>query len=88
MSDGGNTAEVREVLDTEGAVLLNVERTGNTFEEDNDLDDWGFTAGGIQLGRAHTEEFLDAPEWQQAGQGRILNSRHGRLDIGKALSLR
>jgi len=88
MSDDGNTAEVREVLDTEGAVLLSVEGIDNTFEEDNDLHDWGLISSGIQLGRDHTEEFLDAPEWLQVGQSRILSCRHGRLDIGKALSLR
>ncbi len=88
MSDDGNTAGVREVLDTEGGVLLSVGGTDNTVEEDDDLDDWDFTAGGIQLGRAHTEDFLDAPQWQQVGEGRILDSRHGRLDIDKALSLR
>ena len=89
MSDGGNTAGVREVLDTEGTVLLNaVDRLDTTVEEDDDLDDWDFTAGGIQLGRARTEDFLDAPDWQQVGEGRMLNSRHGRLNIDKALSLR
>jgi len=89
MSDGGNTAGVREVLDTEGTVLLDAtDRLDTTVEEDDDLDDWDFTAGGIQLGRAHTEDFLDAPEWQQVGEGRILDSRHGRLNIDKALSLR
>ena len=88
MSDGGNTAEVREVLDTEGGVLLSVGGADNTVEEYNDLDDWDFTAGGIQLGRAHTEDFLDAPEWQQVGEGRVLDSRHGRLNIDKALDLR
>jgi len=89
MSDGGVTAGVREVLDTEGAVLLYAtNRFDTTAEEDDDLDDWDFTAGGIQLGRAHTEDFLDALEWQQVGEGRILNSRHGRLNIDKALSLR
>ncbi len=88
MSDDGNTAEVREVLDTDGAVLLDAaDRCETTFEEDDDLDEWGFTAGGIQMGHPHTEEFLDAPEWQQVGEGRMLNSRHGRLDIDKALSL-
>ncbi len=88
MSDGGNTAEVREVLDTEGGVLLSVGGGDKTVEEYNDLDDWDFTAGGIQLGHPHTEEFLDAPEWQQVGQGRILDSQHGRLNIDKALDLR
>jgi len=89
MSDGGNTAGVREVLDTDGAILLDAaDRAYTTFEEDMDLDDWDFTAGGIQLGRAHTEDFLDALEWQQVGEGRILNSRHGRLNIDMALSLR
>jgi len=89
MSDGGNTAGVREVLDTDGAVLLNAaDRAYTTFEEDMDLDDWDFTAGGIQLGHPHTEEFLDAPDWQPVGEGRMLNSRHGRLNIDKALSLR
>jgi len=89
MSDGGNTAGVREVLDTEGTVLLNAaDRFDTTVEEDNDLDDWDSTAGDIQLGHPHTEDFLDAPEWQQVGEGRILDSRHGRLDIDKALSLR
>ena len=89
MSDGGNTPGVREVLDTEGTVLLNaVDRLDTTVEEDDDLDDWDFTAGGIQLGRARTEDFLDAPDWQQVGEGRMLNSRHGRLNIDKALSLR
>jgi len=89
MSDGGNTAEVREVLDTEGTVLLDAtDRLDTTAEEDDDLDEWDYTAAGIQLGRAHTEDFLDAPEWQQVGEGRILDSRHGRLNIDKALSLR
>jgi len=88
MSDGGNTAGVREVLDTEGAVLLTVEDTESTVEEDDDLDEWSYTASGIQLGHPHTEEFLDAPQWQQVGQGRMLDSRHGRLDIDMALSLR
>ncbi len=89
MSDGGNTAGVREVLDTEGTVLLNAtDRLDTTAEEDDDLDDWYFTAAGIQLGGAHTEGFLDAPEWQQVGEGRILDSRQGRLNIGNALSLR
>jgi hypothetical protein len=89
MSDGGNTAGVREVLDTEGTVLLDAtDRLDTTVEEDDDLDEWDYTAGGIQLGRAHTEEFLDAPQWQQVGEGRILDNRHGRLNIDKALSLR
>jgi len=89
MSDGGNTAGVREVLDTDGAVLLNAaDRAYTTFEEDMDLDDWDFTAGGIQLGRAHTEEFLDAPEWQQGTAGWVKDSWRGRLNIDKALSLR
>jgi len=81
MSDGGNTAGVREVLDTEGTVLLDAtDRLDTTVEEDDDLDEWEYTAGGIHLGRAHTKDFLDAP--------RIKNSRHGRLNIDKALSLR
>jgi len=89
MSDGGNTPGVREVLDTEGTVLLDAtDRLDTTVEEDDDLDEWGYTAGGIQLGHPHTEEFLDAPEWQQVGQGRILDSQHGRLNIDKALDLR
>jgi len=88
MSDGGNTAEVREVLDTEGGVLLSVGGADNTVEEYNDLDEWDYTAGGIQLGRAHTKDFLDAPERQQVGEGRAKSSRYGRLNIDKALDLR
>ncbi len=89
MSDGGNTAGVREVLDTEGTVLLYAtNRFDTTAEEDDDLDDWDFTAGGIQLGRAHTEDFFDDPELQQGTAGWMLESWHGRLDIGKALRLR
>jgi len=87
MSDSGSTPEVREVLDTEGATLLDVEDTTNTVEEDNDLDEWSYTARGIQLGRTHTEEFLDAP-WWQAGESRTLDNSNGRLNIDKALSLR
>ncbi len=89
MSDGGNTPGVREVLDTEGTVLLDAtDRLDTTVEEDDDLDEWDYTAGGIQLGRTHTKDFLDAPEWQQVGEGRVKSSRYGRLNIDKALSLR
>ncbi len=89
MSDGGNTPGVREVLDTEGTVLLDAtDRLDTTVEEDDDLDEWGYTAGGIQLGRTHTKDFLDAPEWQQVKEGRVKSSRYGRLNIDKALSLR
>lgn len=89
MSDGGNTAGVREVLDTEGTVLLDAtDRLDTTVEEDDDLDEWDYTAGGIQLGRAHTKDFLDAPERGEVGEGRAKSSRYGRLNIDKALDLR
>lgn len=92
MSDGGDTPEVMEVLDTEGAVLLSVisaEGTDeNTVEEYDDLDEWSYTAHGIQLGRTHSKAFLDAPALGEFGESRIPSSRQGRLNIDKALSLR
>ncbi len=87
MSDSGDDADVREVVDAEGTVLLSALGADTTDEEYGDLDDWSFTARGIQLGREHTEQFLDTPE-QPVGQSRTDDSRHGRLDIGKALNLR
>lgn len=89
MSDGGNTPGVREVLDTEGAVLLDAtDRLETTVEEDDDLDEWDYTAGGVQLGRTHSKDFLDAPAVGEFGESRIPSSRYGRLNIDKALSLR
>ncbi len=87
-SDDGRTAEVLEVLDADGKVLLSTEDPYATWEEQNDLIDWDPVAGGIALGRAHTEEFLDDPEWKQVGITKVLNNSHGRVDIDKALRLR